>query len=181
MSLSWLAVLLGLGYAAPQVYGLAQPEKYRDALRDFARSERWGNALMLIATGWFLWNLHRENISDFAAYKPYLMAVFAAVGVGACFYLRDFLAVRGLAVLLLLLAKVMVDKARWAESDWRLVVVTWAYVLVCLGTWWTVAPYRLRDWLSWVTASNQRLKLGNLLRLAFGVGVALLGITAFRG
>ena len=122
MSLSWLAILLGLGYAAPQVYGLLKPQPYRVALRGFARSGSWGTGLMLAATVWVLWNLHCEDISDFAAYKPVLMVGFAAVGVGACVYLRDFLSVRGLAVLFLLLAKVMVDTARWAESDWRWVI-----------------------------------------------------------
>lgn len=181
MNLSWLAVLLGLGYAAPQVYGLVRPAEYRSALRAFPRSAAWGNGLMLAATAWFVWNLHQENISDFAAFKPYLMGGFAAVGIGACFYLRDFLAVRGLAILYLLLAKVMVDTARWVETDWRLIVVTWAYVLVVLGMWLTVAPYRLRDWLVWTTDAEGRMKIGLVVRLVFGVGVAALGVTVFRG
>jgi hypothetical protein len=173
-------MLLGLGYAAPQVYGLYRPGDYRSALRAFPRSPAWGTALMLAATAWFLWNLNRENISDFAAFKPYLLGGFAAVGIGACFYLRDFLAVRGLAILYLLLAKVMVDTARWVDTDWRLVVTTWAYVLVVLGMWLTVAPYRLRDWIQWTTDSDRRMAIGLVVRLVFGLGVALLGLTAFR-
>ena len=180
MSVAWLAVLLGVGYAAPQVYGLAKPVAYREALRSFPRSERWGYALMLLATAWFLWNLHRENISDFAAFKPVLIAGFAVVGVGACWYLRDFLAVRGLAVLCMLLAKLMVDTMRWVDSDWRWVVVTWAYVLVVVGMWLTISPYRLREWFEWQTGSEVRMKVGLALRLAFGLGVALLGVTVFR-
>jgi hypothetical protein len=180
MSVAWLAVLLGLGYAVPQAYGLAKPAAYRNALRSFPRSEPWGYVLMLLATAWFLWNLHRENISDFAAFKPVLIAGFAVVGVGACVYLRDFLAVRGLAVLFMLLAKVMVDTVREVETDWRLVVVTWAYVLVVGGMWLTISPHRLREWFEWQTGSEGRLKLGLALRLAFGLGVALLGVTVFR-
>jgi hypothetical protein len=108
------------------------------------------------------------------------MGGFAVVGVGACLYLRDFLAVRGLAVLFLLLAKVMVDTMRGVDSDWRWVVVTWAYVLVVAGMWLTISPYRLRDWFDWQTRAPMRMKLGLALRLVFGLGVALLGLTVFR-
>src|SRR5439155_22741864 len=85
-----------------------------------------GYALMLLGTSWFLWNLNAENISDFAAYKRLMLIGFAAVGVATCIYVRDFLAVRGLAIVFLLLAKLMVDTARWADTGWRLVIVTWA-------------------------------------------------------
>jgi hypothetical protein len=180
MSLSLLAILLGLGYGLPQIFGLAQPEKFRVALRGFPRSEPLGYALALTATAWFLWNVHRENISDFAAFKPILMGGFAIVGVGACVVVRDFLAVRGLAVLFLLLAKLMVDAARFMETDWRLVVVVWAYGLVIAGMWFTVAPWRLRDWFHWMTTSDARIRVGCGLRMAFGFGVALLGLTVFR-
>lgn len=180
MSVAWLAVVLGLGYAVPQVFGLVKPGVYREVLRKFPRSEPWGYALMLLATAWFLWNLHNENISDFAAFKPVLIAGFAVVGVGACFYLRDYLAVRGLAVLFMLMAKLMVDTMRWVESDWRLVVVSWAYLLVVAGMWLTISPYRLRDWFEWQTGSAWRMKVGLALRLVFGLGVTLLGLTVFR-
>jgi hypothetical protein len=179
MSLSLLAILLGLGYALPQIVGLVKPDKARLLLRAFPRSEPIGLALMPLATAWFLWNLHRENISDFAAFKPILIGGFAVVGVGACVVLRDFLAVRGLAVLWLLLAKLMVDAARFQDTEWRLVVVVWAYVLVVAGMWLCVAPWRLRDWLHWITSTDTRLRIGCGIRLGFGLGVAILGLTVF--
>ena len=180
MKLSTLAVLLGLGFGLPQLYGLMKPAKFREAVRKFPRSEPWGYALMLLGTAWFLWNLDQENISDFAAYKKALLIGFAAVGVATCIYVRDFLAVRGLAVVFLLLAKLMVDTARWEDTEWRLVIVTWAYVLVIAGMWFTVSPWRLRDLLNWGTATDQRVRLGCGLRLAFGLFVIALGLAVFR-
>ena len=157
-----------------------KPAKFREAVRKFPRSEPWGYALMLLGTAWFLWNLDQENISDFAAYKKALLIGFAAVGVATCIYVRDFLAVRGLAVVFLLLAKLMVDTARWEDTGWRLVIVTWAYVLVIAGMWFTVSPWRLRDLLNWGTATDQRVRLGCGLRLAFGLFVIALGLAVFR-
>jgi hypothetical protein len=95
-------------------------------------------------------------------------------------FVRDFLAVRGLAILMLLLAKVMVDTARPPDTEWRLVIVTWAYVLVVAGMWFTVAPWRLRDFLEWGTQTDPRVRFGCGVRLGFGLFVALLGVTVFR-
>jgi len=180
MRLSTLTIVLGLGFGLPQLYGLLQPVKFREAVRKFPRSEPCGYALMLLGTVWFLWNLNQENISDFAAYKKAMLIGFAAVGVATCIYVRDFLAVRGLAIVFLLLAKLMVDTARWEETEWRLVIVTWAYLLVVAGMWLTISPWRLRDFLNWATATDQRVRIGSGLRLAFGLFVVALGLAVFR-
>jgi hypothetical protein len=180
MNLSTLAILMGLGLALPQIYGLMNPAGFREAARKFPRSEVWGWGLMLLGTAWFLWNLQQERISDFEAYKPYMRIGFVAVGLGACLFVRDFLAVRGLAIVLLLLAKLMLDTARWADTGWRLVIATWAYVLVVAGMWFTVSPWRLRDLLEWGTRTDLRVRWGSGLRLGFGLLVVLLGLTVFR-
>jgi hypothetical protein len=183
MKLSLLAIVMGLGLGALQVYGLAKPASFTAALRRFPRSIPWGNALITLGTIWFLWNLAHENIADFAALKKYLMLGFAAIGLGTCIFVQDFLGARGLAVVMLLLAKLMVDTGRphLGETAWVLVIQTWAYVLVLAGIWFTVSPYRLRDVLEWGTANAWRIKVGCSLRLAFAGLVLVLGLTAFRG
>lgn len=179
--LSFLAVVLGLGMAVPQVYGLVKPAAFGAAVRKFPRSTAWGYALMLLGTGWFLFNLSQESISDFAAYKNILFFGFAAVGIGSCLYVQDFLAVRGLAVVLLLLAKLMVDTGRphLGQSPMVLLIQLWAYLLVVAGIWLTISPWRLRDLLNWSTANDKRIKIGCGIRLAFGLLVAVLGFTVF--
>ena len=181
LKLSTLAIALGLGMGLPQIYGLLRPTAFATAVRKFPRSLPWGYALMILGTGWFLYNLSQESIADFAAYKNILFAGFAAVGIGSCIYVQDFLAVRGLAVVFLLLAKLMVDSGRphLPETGLVLVIQTWAYLLVVCGIWFTVSPWRLRDFLEWGTASESRVKIGCGLRLAFGLFVAGLGFTKF--
>jgi hypothetical protein len=179
--LSTLAILLGLGVGIPQIYGFINPSRFAAAVRRFPRSVPWGYALMLLGTAWFVYNLSQESISDFAAYKNLLFAGFAAVGIGSCIYVQDFLAVRGLAVVFLLLAKLMVDTGRpyLPESSLVLVIQTWAYLLVIAGIWLTVSPWRLRDFLNWATANEKRVKIGCGIRLAFGLFIAVLGLTKF--
>jgi hypothetical protein len=181
LKLSTLSILLGLGVSLPQIYGLTQPAAFAAAARKFPRSVPWGVALMLLGTAWFLLNVSREPISDFAAYKTPMMVLFAAVGVGACFFVQDYLAVRGLAVVMLLLAKLMLDTGRpmLPVTHWTWVIQAWAYVLVLAGFWFTVAPWRLRDLLNWATADEQRVRVGSGIRLAFGVFIVALGLIKF--
>jgi hypothetical protein len=162
--------------------GLARPATFSAAARKFPRHVPSGVVLMLLATVWFLWLVNQEPIADFASIKPYMLAVFAAIGVGACIYVQDYLAVRGLAVVFLLLAKLMVDTGRphLGETPWVLVIQTWAYVLVIAGIWLTISPWRLRDFLNWATATEQRVRIGSSIRLAFALFILILGCTAFR-
>jgi hypothetical protein len=179
MKLSTLAVGLGLFFSLPHIYGLLKPAAFAQAVRKFPRSEPWGYALMALGTLWFLANLYAESISDFAAYKNLMLIGFGAVGLLTCLFVRDFLAVRGLAVVMLLLAKVILDTARWHPSEWRLVLAVLAYIWIFAGMWFTISPWRLRDLLNWATANETRVRIASAVRLAVGLLILALGLFVF--
>ena len=182
MSLSLLAILLGAGMSTIQIYGLVSPQKFAAAVRKFPRNLPAGIFLMLLGTAWFAWNVNNEPVADFSAFKPYMLTAFAAVGILSCIFVQDFLAVRGLAVVMLLLAKLMVDTGRphLGESPWVLLIQGWAYVFVVAGFWFTVTPWKLRDILNWGTATETRIRVGSAIRLAFALFIIFLGLTVFR-
>ena len=182
MKLSLLSILLGVGMSVPQVYALTKPAQFTAAARKLPRNVPVGIALMLLGTAWFLWIVNQEPIADFSAFKPYMLTAFAAIGVATCIFVQDFLAARGLAVVLLLLGKLMVDTGRphLGESPFVLVIQAWAYVLIVAGIWFTITPWKLRDLLEWATASEARVKVGSVIRLAFALFILTLGLTAFR-
>ena len=182
MKLSLLSILLGAGMSVPQIYGLARPKEFAAAARKLPRNFAAGVVLMLLGTAWFVWNVNVEPIADFSAFKPYMMAGFTAVGVGACIFVKDFLAVRAIAVLALLLGKVMVDTGRphLSESPLVMVIQVWAYVLVVAGIWFTITPWKLRDLLELATANETRVRIGSAIRLAFAIFILTLGLTVFR-
>lgn len=179
MRLSTLTVGLGLLFSLPHIYGLLRPAAFAESARKFPRSEAWGYALMGLGTFWFLWNLNAESISDFAAYKKPMLIGFGLIGVFTCIYVKDFLAVRGLAVVMLLLAKLTLDTARWHDSQWRLVLAVWAYLWIVAAIWFTVSPWRLRDLIHWATVDQKRIRTASALRLAFGLFVLYLGLIVF--
>ena len=182
MKLSLLSILLGAGMSVPQLYALTKPAEFTAAARRLPRNVPVGVALMLLGTAWFLWIVNQEPIADFSAYKPAMMIAFTAIGVLACVFVQDFLAVRGLAVVLLLLGKLMLDTGRphLGQSPFVLVIQTWAYILIVAGIWFTVAPWRLRDLIEFATKTQSRLRLGSVVRLAFALFIVVLGLTVFR-
>jgi len=182
MKLSLLSILLGVGMSVPQVYALAKPAEFTAAARRLPRNVPVGVALMLLGTAWFLWIVNAEPIADFSAYKPMMMVAFAAIGLLTCIFIQDFLAVRGFAVLLLLLGKLMVDTGRphLDQSPFVLVIQAWAYVLIIAGMWFTITPWKLRDFIEFATATENRIRFGSIVRLAFAVFIIALGLTVFR-
>jgi len=120
LKLSTLSVILGLIVALPSAFGLLKPKAFADAARKFPRYTPAGYVLTLLGMAWFLYYLKQETVADFANLKSIFYFLFSAVGIGTCLFVRDFLPVRGLAVVFLLAAKLMVDTARWEETDWRL-------------------------------------------------------------
>lgn len=80
---------------------------------------------------------------------------------------------------MILFAKLIVDTARWHESDWRLVLVTLAYIMVVTGMWLTASPWRMRDLIQWATAEESRYKKLSIGRAAFGILLVILGLAVF--
>jgi hypothetical protein len=173
-------MVLGSGFALLNLYGVLKPAAFGVAARKFPRHGTLGYPLILLATAWFLYYVREENVADFTNLKPVLYGMFTLVGLGSCLFLHDFLPVRGLAALMLLGAKLTVDTARWVNSDWRLVLVVWAYIWVLAGMWLTISPWRLRDLIQWGTASEGRIRWLSAVRLGFGLFVAILGLTVLR-
>ena len=187
VSLANLSIVLGVFLVAVAGYTLAKPADVGQALRAFPRANAPGYVLMLAATAWFLWNIKIEDMADYREIKHWFYIGFGAVGVGSCIFLRDFLAVRGLAVFMLLLAKLMLDTQRHYMldtpvahmSEWRLVFAVWAYMIIVMSMWMVISPWRMRDMIQWMLAKPRRLAAKGWFRLGFGILLIALGLTVF--
>ena len=130
--------------------------------------------IMSVAGSWFLYNIIRLGVADFGNYKEFLFIFFLGICFFAFFHARDFLAVRGGAVLVMLLAKVLLEAAYMQEPQSRLFMVGFVYLCVITALYLGTAPYRLRDFFDWLFAKDKRAKL---LGYLFGLyGIFLCGI-----
>lgn len=180
MTLSQLSLALGVAMLVSHGIALAQPDRIGAWLRRFPRNVPIGVVLMLAGTAWFEWNLHLETLADIAPWKNLMQIGFAVVGVGSCIFVRDYLAVRGLCVVMLMAAWYLCELTRWHTSPWRNALTAWAYVWVLLGLWWSMSPWRMRDAIQWVTGSPVLFRLGAVAGLVWGGIVIVLGLTALH-
>jgi hypothetical protein len=126
---------------------------------------------------WFLHRVWHLSPADFGEYRTLLTIFFAAVALLSFKYVPDFLAVRGLAVLMLLAATPLLDAAymEYAHPQ-RLLMVTVVYLGIALAIYLGAAPYRLRDFFGWLFQRPGRSRALGAGLAAYG---ALLAVVAF--
>jgi hypothetical protein len=115
----------------------------------------------------FLYNVWHLSPADFGDHRKLLFAGFAIIALLSFKYVPDFLAVRGLCVVMLVAAGPLLDAAYMEyHLPQRLFMVTLVYLGIALAIWLGAQPWRLRDFLVWLFARPGRAR---------GVGAALAG------
>ena len=99
-----------------------------------------------------------------------LMIGFGALAVLAFIYTPDFLAVRGLSVMMLLVAEPLLKSAymEWTHP-WRLLMVSAVYIGLALALYLAAAPFRLRDFFEWMFGSTSRPRALGATLLIYGL------------
>jgi hypothetical protein len=147
------------------------------ALKSLPRSP--AAAVVFFGTGalGFLHQVWHLSPADFGEYRTPLTLGFAVVALLAFKYVPDFLAVRGLAVLMLLGAMPLLDAAYMEFGHpQRLLMVSVVYLGIAVAIYLGASPFRLRDFFEWLFQRPMRGRiLGGLLA---GYG-GLLAIVAF--
>jgi hypothetical protein len=103
---------------------------------------------------------------------------FAALGVLSFKYAPDFLAVRGLSILILLAATPLLGAA-FMEFDHpqRLFMVTLVFLAIVAAIYLAAVPYRLRDFFQWLFAAPGRARVFGAGLLVYGIVLTVLAFT----
>ncbi|MCX7824019.1 MAG: hypothetical protein N2689_00485 [Verrucomicrobiae bacterium] len=174
-----VAIIVGVLAIATRLPGVINPVKFREVMRKFPRAVWPGIVFLTIALVWSILIVHLANEEGMALPKSVVITFLLGVYVGMIVLRFDFLAARGLAILLLFFAKITVDAANQIETPWRLVMTVLAYAWAVMGMWFTVAPWRMRDMIEWSTASDRRTRALCAAGCGFGVFLILLGVFAY--
>lgn len=154
---------------------LGFPESVHKAYTVFLRSSMASYILFGLASAWFLWDVAHLGESDFGQYRNWLLLLFGAVALASFLYLKDFLMVRGWAILALLIAKVLLDAAYMQPQLGRLFLVIFAYLLILEALYFGAVPYKMRDLSHWIFAKKSRINQFALGFIAYGI--LLIGAT----
>ena len=172
MSLFLATLLPGLFLALLGGLLLWNDPRVGSTARAIPRSQ--GAAWLFFGAGaaWFLWRLSRLGEADLIFFQtPTLVMIgFGALALLAFIYTPDFLAVRGLCVLMLLAAEPLLYAAymEW-KYPLRLLMVTEVYIALALVLYLAAAPYRLRDFFEWLFKQPARARLFGTVLLTCGL------------
>jgi hypothetical protein len=146
--------------------------------RAFPRSRRAAWVTIGAATAWMLYHVVHLGEADFGDYRVPLFAAFAALGVLSIFYVPEFLAVRGVAALMLLVAGVLLPATFMHYDAASLALNALVYLLIVVALYLAVSPFRLRDFVQWLFGRAHRARaFGACLGLT-GLVLLSLGLTA---
>lgn len=121
------------------------------------------------------------DIGEFNATKPYLRLAVPLAFVGMVVYVREFLFVRGLGVVALMVAGPILEAAFLRDPASRLLLSLFAYVLLTKGLFWVGMPYTFRDAVTWATANEKRWRMLAIGGLVYGVLVLICAIAFWGG
>ncbi len=190
LSLFTVGVILALWLIASHALMLARPELVGGFLKKFPRNHLLGQVLLGIGLAWFWLLVAPDNmgllsaltmdLGEFNGTKPLLQVLTPVALFLVAVSVRDFLAVRALGVIGLMVAAPLLESAFLKDPGSRLLVPIYAYALLTASMFWVGMPYLFRDAVSWVTATPGRWRAASLAGLGYGVATLICALAFWR-
>ncbi len=186
------ALALGIFIIATRLPGVLAPARYREGLLKFPRAAMPGRVLMAVVAvwaGWALFGAARAAAAEAAMSRgpaglwP-LAPPAVVIGIPVAYWLviryaDQFLALRGVAALMLLVGNVVVRVADRSDSPWRLVVTVLVYLWVIAAIWMAIAPHHFRDLIQYSMDTDRRCRTVCGAGVAVGVVLIALGLLVY--
>jgi hypothetical protein len=147
-------------------------------LKAFPRSTTATVLFFGAGSAWFLYNIWHLSPADFGDYRKYLFLGFAVIALASFKCVPDFLAVRGLAALVLVAASPFLTAAYMEyERPQRLFMVSLVYLSIALAIWLGAQPWRMRDFIAWLFARAGRSRVVGAVLTVYGLVLAGVAFT----
>lgn len=169
MSLFLATLLTGLFLVAFGGHYLWHGMRTEASAKAFPRSQLAAYLLLGGATAWFLYKVTQLGPADFGQYKNLLFVLFLGTAVGAFYFVPDFLAVRGLAAMMLLTAGALLEAGYMHYEAEALFLKSFVYFAIVVALVLGASPYKLRDFFSWLYKSEPRPRFFGGLFAAYGL------------
>lgn len=182
-----LGGLLLLGH----LWMLAKRESCQRFLQTFHRNQKVGQVLLGVGLLWF-WLLVAPpqkgwisflamDMTDFNGVKPLLRLLMPVIFVAVAFSITEFLSVRALGLLGLLIAQPLLDSAFLRDPASRLLIPIYTYALIIASLFFVGMPFLFRDAVTWATAKTLRWKALCLGGMGYGTAIIICALAFWRG
>lgn len=192
ISLFNAGIALGVWLIGLHLAMLLKPQPIQAFLKRFPRNEKLGQILIGIGLIWF-WLLVAEpgdgflnkfamDLGDqFNAMKPILKLAIPICIVLVAVSVKEFLSVRALGLLGLLIAAPLLEGAFLKDPSSRLLIPTFCYGMIIASLYMVGMPYLMRDAITWATANKNRWNILSFAGLAYGVAVLACAVMFWKG
>jgi hypothetical protein len=178
-SLQLAGLVTGLILCLVGALGFAMDGSARNFMAAFPRSRTAGIVILAIDLIWSFWLVSTMEMGEFSAFRRPFLVILPVGFFLTLRFVDEFLAVRALGILALLVAEPMLDAAFFRYETSRLVLTFLAYVLVVLGLTWVMVPYKLRDQINWFSKTTARWRGVNVFGFVYGVALIALALTHY--
>jgi len=175
-----VGALVGAALIALHALALSNATSCRKWLNTFPRSRTAGTVLVAIAGIWSFLLVAQMDLGEFAPMRKIMLIGSIAGAVLAWKYVEEFLAVRALGMVLLLLAEPLLEATFLHPQPTRLLLVVLAYVWIVAGLFWVGMPWLLRDQIKWVTAQPLRFRAAAMGGVVYGAAILVCAILFWR-
>ena len=152
-------------------------DRSRNFLKAFPRSSTATYILMATAMIWFSLKIANLGPADFGDYKSILLAIFLTITITSFYFVPDFLGVRALAGLTLLIADSLLDVAYMQDPSSRLFLVGFVYCAILFVFVLGASPYVLRDTIDWFFHKQIRVQILGYLLCFYGALLSYVALT----
>ncbi len=167
------------GLIVSHLIALLKPDSIQAFLKAFPRNYKWGVILLTIDFIWGMMCLANMDMGEFFNLRPWFLYLVPAGFVLVLVFVREFLAVRALGTLMLLVSGIVLEAAFLKPQMSRLLLPVICYVWIIAGMYFVGMPFLMRNWVSWVTDKPGRWKLASLGGLVYGVLVLIAALVDY--
>ena len=172
MLLLTLTLFTGIILFVAGILFLVRNQKLTQKIQDFPRSKILSIIFMSTGCAWFLYrHVFQLSEADFGDYKLIISLVTLFIFFSSFIFTSDFLAVRGLSIVILLYAREVLDAAFLQEPTSRLVHVSVIYLFIILALYFGAWPYRMRDSLNYLFEKPRRASVLGLSSVLTAVSI----------
>ena len=169
-------LILGVLLLSGHVVALFKPVPVQRFLIALPRNRQLGLMLLAVAAGWALLLVSYMDMGEFYTWRNRMQLIVVAGFVLVARYVEEFISVRALGCLLLLVATPVLEAAFLKQPVTRLLLPTLAYAWVLLGMFWIGMPYLMRDLIAGVTRSPGRWLTVCLAGAAYGAAILVCAV-----
>ena len=179
LTMKTAGIVLGVALIVTHLFALLKAGAVQEFLKKFPRNRMAGIVLMVIAA-LFAYVLMREiDMGEFYPIRPKLLIAIPIAAVLIIIYVQEFLAVRALGALLLMMAGPVLSAAFLQPQITRLLLPILAYAWIIKGLYWVGMPYLMRNQIAWVSASAGRWKFACIAGIVYGAALLILAIATY--